>query len=457
MTYQHIKHLYWRAAFGTGVNDLKAAVKMTKAELVDRLFEDSNDIRYISVDTSALDHFTAQDVFRDKKKRMAFFKKSRQLLLELNSQWIRQFLGNEGLLRHRMTLFWANHFVCKDRNIYHTQHFINTIQRHALGDFGDFAKAISKEAAMLKYLNNKQNKKEQPNENFARELMELFMLGEGQYTEEDIKQSARAFTGYNHNFDGEFVLREQHHDDGYKSFFGRRGRYTGDDIIDIILEQEQCARFICEKIYRYFVNPQINSAHVALMTNMFYQDYNIARLMRFVFSSDWFYDDLNIGAKIKSPIDLFTGIVRTVPLEFEDEKDLFKIQKILGQTLLDPPNVAGWKGDRAWIDANTIMVRLKLPSLLLNEALIEMGKENLRSSLRKTYLKKNRGRRPFKAKVNWEVFASDYKTVNTAELPHFLIQGSMNSGTKAYLKSLEQSSKRDFCIQLMSLPEYQMC
>lgn len=127
-------------------------------------------------------------------------------------------LNPKELLRERMTLFWANHFVCKDSNIKYVQRYNNTLRTHALGNFRDFVKAVSKEAAMLNYLNGKQNRKQKPNENFARELMELFTLGEGQYSETDIKESARAFTGYNHDFEGNFKFRPFQHDNGIKSF-----------------------------------------------------------------------------------------------------------------------------------------------------------------------------------------------------------------------------------------------
>jgi uncharacterized protein (DUF1800 family) len=398
------------------------------------------------------------DLLDNNQKRRQFFQKSRELIMELNITWINKLIESPGSLRERMTLFWANHFVCKDNNIYHVLNYHNTIRTHSLGNFGDFVKAISKEAAMLKYLNNKQNRKQKPNENFARELMELFTLGEGNYTEQDIKESARAFTGYSHNFEGEFVLRRLHHDYGYKSFLGSRGRYSGDDIIDIILQKKQCAKFICAKIYKYFVNPKLNRAHVNQMAEVFYKDYDIEKLMRFVFMSDWFYKAENKGSKIKSPVDLLVGLAQTVPIKFEESKDLLKIQRILGQTLLNPPNVAGWKGDKAWIDANTIMIRLKLASLLLNNAIISLNEHgDFNDRFRARFYKRVKNKLPFKTTPVWESFMSSYNAIQTEALPNLLIQGEINKGTAAYVRSLNKNSKRDFCVQLMSLPEYQMC
>jgi uncharacterized protein (DUF1800 family) len=340
----------------------------------------------------------------------------------------------------------------------HIQQYNNTLRQYALGDFRKFVKAISKEAAMLKYLNGKQNRKHKPNENFARELMELFTLGEGHYTESDIKESARAFTGYNHNFTGEFVFRKFQHDYGFKTFFGKTARFDGDDIIDEILSNKQCARFICDKVYRYFVNPIPNNAHIEAMTNVFFKDYNIEHLMHFVFMADWFYAEENIGSKIKSPIEFLVGIANTVPVSFESERDLLVIQKLLGQMLLHPPNVAGWKGDKAWIDANTIMVRLKLPSVLLNNAMISLKEYgDFNDKFRKEYFKRSKGKLPFKTLPDWGAFSKDFKAIETADLSDIIIQGTINNGTAAYLKTLSKASKRDYCVQLMSLPEYQMC
>ncbi len=190
------------------------------------------------------------------------------------------------------------------------------------------------------------------------------------------------------------------------------------------------------------------------MAEVFFKDYNIENLMRFVFMSDWFYNEENIGAKIKSPIEYLVGMVNTVPVEFEREKDILKIQKVLGQTLLDPPNVAGWKGDKAWIDANTIMVRLKLPSMMLNNAFIP---SNENDEFRKQFFKNKKGKFPFKTQPNWESFSEKYRVVETDKLQNYIIQCPINKGTADFLEPLNKSSKQEYCIQLMSLPEYQMC
>ena len=340
MKQQDIQHLYLRAGFGITPSQLNNLSKLGKDQIVNELFQNSSKPSRLEIDTSDLQNFTLKSVIKDKKIRREFITKSTDKLKTFNTIWVNRLVTTDEVLREKMTLFWANHFVCRDNNIFHVQQYNHTLRTYALGDFGDFVKAISKEAAMLKYLNNKQNRKQKPNENFARELMELFTLGEGQYTEEDIKESAKAFTGYSHNMKGDFVFRKFQHDNDFKTFFGHTGRYDGDDIIDILLEQKQCARFICRKVYSYFVNDVINEDRVEELATIFYQDYNIENLMRYVFMSDWFYDTQNKGTKIKSPIEFLVGMSRTVPIKFEKTKDVLKIQKLLGQMLLNPPNVA---------------------------------------------------------------------------------------------------------------------
>lgn len=457
MTQRELQHLYWRAGFGINLSNQKIS-KTDKKTIIEDIFNNSKSISPLTVDVSYFNGIKLKDLKDNPKLQNELREKSRKKILDFNYAWINRLVRPKETLRERMTLFWANHFVCKDNNILYVQRFNNTLRAYALGDFKVFVKAISKEAAMLKYLNGKQNKKRTPNENFARELMELFTLGEGQYSEKDIKESARAFTGYNHSIKGDFVMRQRQHDEGIKTFFGKSGNFSGDDIIDIILRNKQCAYFISDKIYRYFVNPKPNKKHIEAMADVFYKDYNIETLMRFVFTSDWFYDKEHIGAKIKSPIEFLVGMANTIPVKFEREKDLIKMQRLLGQTLLDPPNVAGWKGDKAWIDANTIMVRLKLPSVIFNNAIISLKEQgDFNDSFREKYFKRNKGKLPFKTMPEWEVFLDNFKLVETENLQDYIIQGSINSGTSDYLKTLNKKSKQDYCIQLMSLPEYQMC
>ena len=454
-----IQHLYRRAGFGILPKPLKTLEKRSKNTVVNELFHKSEKCTPLKIDTSEIDALLDQTGIPTDEQRKKIRAYSRKKLLELNTTWISRLTNSEAVLREKMTLFWANVFVCKDNNVVYMQNYNNTLRKHALGNFRDFVNAISKEAAMTKYLNTQQNKKQKPNENFARELMELFTLGEGHYTEQDIHESARAFTGYSHNLKGDFVLRKFQHDNGQKTFFGKAGNLNGEDIVDLILEKKQCARFISKKIYRYFVNDTLNDTHVNAMTDVFYKDYDIAKLMRFVFSAPWFYDDTNVGTKIKSPVEFLVGMNQLVPVTFKNPKQLVYLQRQLGQILLDPPNVAGWKGGKNWIDSNTIVLRLKLPSLLLNDAYIskaETGEEDQMMRIKKEVFKKRFGRR-MNTSSDWAFFTKNFEKIPLEKLPEYLLAGHLNPKTKVFLERFEKVSKKEYSIQLMSLPEYQMC
>lgn len=169
---------------------------------------------------------------------------------------------------------------------------LDIIRVNALGSFKDLLHDVSKSAAILNFLNASQNKKDHPNENFAREVMELFTMGRGNYTETDIKEAARAFTGWSANIKGEFIFRRFQHDDGAKTVLGNTGRFEGEDILDLLLKEKQTATFITQKIYKFFVNETVDKQKVEWLANRFYKnDYHIGKLMDDIFTADWFYDE----------------------------------------------------------------------------------------------------------------------------------------------------------------------
>jgi uncharacterized protein (DUF1800 family) len=459
----HIQHLYSRAGFGLFPSELQKLRSHSKESILSELFSKSEMMEPLELNLSEFNVLLHDNAMKgmkkiDDKALRKLQQNSREKIKELNYAWLDRLRDSDSVFREKMTLFWANVFVCQDNAIWHIQQYNNTLREHALGDFRAFVKAIAREPSMSKYLNNRQNVKESPNENFARELMELFTLGEGNYTEQDIKESARAFTGWSFKQDGQFFLRKLKHDYGTKTFLGKTGEFDGDDIIDMILEQKQCARFICSKIYCYFVNPEISESHLKEITEVFYKDYDIKKLMQYIFSSEWFYDQKNIGVKIKSPVELLVGIQKIVPLEFQIPKQLLYLQKMMGQILLNPPNVAGWKQNRNWIDGNTLMFRMKLASLLLNNAVINLEeKGEFEDTFEAYYAKEKASKRFLKTTKNWEIFNKEYNSLSPAQLKESLIIASIDKDTEAFLDKLSIRSNRDYFIQLMSIPEYQLC
>ena len=458
---RHLIHLHWRSGFGITPSSLKSAKLLSKKKNVNSIFDISKKIEPIQLDLSEFNQFLKtpyknyKNIHGEEVATM-LRQKSQRMVRELNFEWLKKMASSDCVMREKMTLFWANVFVCRDNHILHIIQFNNTLRNHALGDFGAFVKAVARTPSMLKYLNNNRNVKLKPNENFARELLELFTLGLGNYSEQDIKEAARAFTGWNFKANGDFILRNNKHDENPKTFLGTSGNLGGDDVIDIILKQRQCAEFICRKIYTYFVNPSIDASHLNELTDLFYKDYNIEKLMRHIFMSDWFYGENNIGIKIKSPVELMVGIQKTVPSVFKKQRQVSYLQKMMGQILLYPVNVAGWKGGRYWIDSNSLMFRLKLPSVLLSSASISlMPKGEFEDDFSDFYKQKSQNFKVSDQALAY--FETHYAKITKDELKAILLLPKLDKDTEEMLNIYQHQNAYQYCIQLMSIPEYQLC
>ena len=336
MTQREIQHLYLRAAFGASISLVNQSHGIERRGLVDKLFDESAHptmIFAVSMPTGdQIQMAMNKDKTPEEKKMLREY--AREEDKKLNLAWLNKMMAGKEMLNEKMTFFWHDHFACKDENPIHSQSLNNTIRKYALGDFRQLLIAVSKEPAMLKYLNNQQNKKNAPNENFAREVLELFTLGRGNYTEADIKNAARAFTGW--GFDKQessFEFREKQHDYGEKNFLGTTGNLSGEKVLAIITDQKQCAKYITDKLYRYFVNEKGNDDRIADLSADFYASgYNIGSLMRNIFSADWFYEDENIGSRIKSPIELLASLGRQFDPSVMKEKQKAKLKADLQLT-----------------------------------------------------------------------------------------------------------------------------
>src|SRR5689334_14819551 len=299
------QHLMWRAGFGPAVEQLNDLSRYSPKQFYKALVKASEKRpEYVNVADNYLDglYKGLEDAGRmqkkelDKDERKMVQQKNRESIRNLNVYWLHEMVNSSAQLREKMAFFWHGHFACRNLNIFYQQGLLDVIRRNALGNFGTLLKEVSKSAAMLNFLNNQQNRKDHPNENFAREVMELFTLGRGNYTEHDIKEAARAFTGWSADLKGDFIFRRFQHDFGDKTFFGKTGNYDGDDVLDILLEQKQTAKFISQKIYKFFVNDEVDEPKVQWLATRFFQsNYDIKSLMQDIFTSDWFYDAKNIG------------------------------------------------------------------------------------------------------------------------------------------------------------------
>jgi uncharacterized protein (DUF1800 family) len=472
---QKIKHLYNRAGFGISPEKLNQLSHTSVEKAVKELIAQSKSIVPLQTVTAeevrlvkdalqaARSTPTMTETPREKIK--AIIKDRVEDMQAVNLAWLNRMVSGESMLREKMTLFWHGHFACRNHNAFFMQMQNNTLRTHALGNFGDLLIAISKDAAMLAFLNNRQNRKDSPNENFAREVMELFTLGRGNYTESDIKNAARAFTGWQFRGDGEFFFNERQHDAGSKTFFGKTGTFAGEDILQMLLENKQTARFVTTKIYRYFVNDTPDQAIIASLAEQLYRtDYDIGKLMQTIFTADWFYAPATVGSRIKSPVELLVGLQQTFGIQFQEAQNQLFLQKVLEQTLLYPPSVAGWKEGRNWIDSSSLLFRMQLPGLLFDSAEVVVEAKD-EGDVNTAYLSRRRGRN-IQATANWSALQRAFRHIKETEtldvLANYLLSYPLTRKQKDLIwreadKSTQEKLIQSLSSALTSLPEYQLC
>lgn len=477
------QHLMWRAGFGPSADQLEDLKSVSPQEVFKAIQKaSSKKPEYLDATDDYLKGLVkgiGEEGKReqlDKEEKRNIQQQVRYAIKSLNLQWLDEMVQSNAQLREKMSFFWHGHFASRNLNVFFQQSMLDVIRQNALGNFRDLLHEVSKSAAMLNFLNANQNRKDHPNENFAREVMELFTLGRGNYSEKDVKEAARAFTGWGANIRGEFVFRKFTHDDGNKTVLGKTGNFDGDDVLDVLLDQKQTARFITQKVYRFFVNDNIDTQRTEWLADRFYAgNYNISGLMEDIFTSDWFYDEKNIGVKIKSPIELLAGIRRILPMKLENEDSQLLLQRVLGQTLFYPPNVAGWPGGKSWIDSSTLMMRMRLPQLIsdkdeLNvkpksdddQMMGRMDKDDAAITKNKSM---GRAGKPIVAEIEWEPFLKNFDSVPREQLVDALngklLQVKPTFPVDLVKQYADGQSRESFvksaAIQIMSTPEYQMC
>lgn len=472
-----VAHVSWRAGFGTDVAVWEIWKKEKFGKVIQKVLQGAGkDMVEISVPQS--EEMEKQPVMNprqmSKDQRKELQKINREGIRDLNTSWLDTMAATSHPLQEKMSLFWHGHFACRINNVRYNQQLLSVIRAHALGNFGDLLSQVSKSPAMLQFLNNQQNRKQHPNENFAREVMELFTMGRGHYTEDDVKEGARAFTGWGYDRQGQFRFRPFLHDDGMKIFLGRKGNFNGDDVLKILLEQKATAYHITEKIYRYFVNDQPDENMIRPLAEKFYQsNYHIAGLMENIFRSDWFYDSKNVGNHIKSPVELLVGMHRAIPVQYQNPDVQILFQRILDQVLFYPPNVAGWPGGRSWIDSSTLLFRMRLPQIVYySEAFStrpkdmpdELTPSNMQGEMSDQFVR--RFARRIKAKPQWDEYVNSYKDIPDAQLPEavadrLLVNLPGRANLDILQKNITSSTREDrlkmLSLAVMSMPEYQLC
>ncbi|HMO38850.1 MAG TPA: DUF1800 domain-containing protein [Saprospiraceae bacterium] len=357
---RRVTHLYRRLGFGAGFAEVNAALAQAPGALVDTLLNTA-----AALPTSPEPEWAYWDISRYANQEMAI-----EHIFQWRRRWVLEMLTNG--VREKLALFWHNHFVTRLDSYFCPSwmyQYHKLLQQYALGNFRDFVYEIGKSPAMLVFLNGVQNTRFNPNENYARELYELFTLGrDNGYTQQDIVQTARALTGWNgitqQTLCGEIAFVPAFFDPGQKTIFGRTGNWGYDDVHRLLFEErgELVAQHICRKLYRAFVSPQVDEAIVAELADIFLtHDFELLPVLRVLFKSEHFFDDVHIGVLVKSPLETMLTLLREgnfqIPWGDTELDGLLYLSSELGQDLFNPIDVAGWQGDRTWVNSNTLTGR----------------------------------------------------------------------------------------------------
>jgi uncharacterized protein (DUF1800 family) len=339
-------HLYRRAGFGGGLADLRAAVKRGHLETIDLLFNGDKD----------------SPILTESKEKRAVTRPRAKDIYDLRGWWLHVMLHTGHPLQEKMTLFWHNHFATSIEKVGRVGPMIEQnyrLREHALGQFGPLLLEMSKDSALLFYLDADSNKINSPNENLARELLELFTLGVGNYQETDVRSAALALTGWQTK-DGPALFVEKEHDDSPKKFLGQEGKWRREDIVRIILEQPAVSRFLVRKLYSFLVSEaqEPPAALLAPLAESFRKnDYDIAAITKTILRSRLFYSVFAYRQRIKSPVEFVLGAIKAVAPNIIDAHAQVGRLEAMGQQLFSPPNVKGWLGGRSWLNTGSILAR----------------------------------------------------------------------------------------------------
>ena len=303
--------------------------------------------------------------------RKAFYMERGVHQQELKQWWLREMVVTPTPLTERMTLFWHSHFATSMQKVGEPQLMYRQnllLREYALGNYRDMLHAIARDPAMLMWLDGVANRKGAPNENFAREVMELFVLGEGHYTQQDVTEAARAFTGWSRNWQtGEFVFNPAQHDAGSKTILGQSGNFDGDAAIDILLDQPVAAEHIAGELCEEFISPHPDPVAVQHLAEIFRDNhYAIKPLLRALFSLNAFYDKSNRAQLVKSPIELIVGTLRQFDVHPSAWQPLVYEADGMGESLFAPPNVKGWPTGEQWINGTTLLRRKAFLERIMN-------------------------------------------------------------------------------------------
>lgn len=417
-------HLCRRAGFGATSQELDELVKRTPSQIARSFVTNAEAASQQDPETDAL---AAAMLATGNSRNLAAW----WLYRMLNSPWSGPEARMTSPLLEKLTLFWHGHFATSAEKVDDAEMMFaqnRLLRRHALGDFGAMTQQISRDPAMLIYLDSTTNRKAHPNENYAREIMELFCLGEGNYTERDIQELARCFTGWEVRRK-KFRFNKYQHDTGSKTILGETGQFGGKEGVGIVLKQNALPQFIAGKLIQFFVfdEPSAPEHLIAPLARLLREsDLNIAPVVERIFASNIFYSPLAVGQKVRSPVELGIGLLRC--LNGSSNLDLVA-QRLdeIGQAVFYPPNVKGWDGGRTWINTSTLLGRSKLVGELLRHETTRFDGQNLET------LARQNGVNSTEELVNWLdelLLAVPFRDAAKNELVKFMDQATGNKSRR---------------------------
>jgi uncharacterized protein (DUF1800 family) len=353
-----VAHLLRRAGFGATPAELDQYTALGFQAALERLLDPEH------VDDSAADA-SPPPMAMDPTDRDA-----RRKIEPARFWWFSRMLATQRPLREKMTLFWHTHFATANSKVQNAPLMLNQIQlfREAgLGSFETLLQRVTRDPAMLIWLDNRQNRKAAPNENYAREVMELFTVGIGNYSEDDVKAGARAFTGHTLDRSFQYTFNARQHDDSVKTFMGQTGPFDADDILAILVRHPATARFITSRLFRFFVHDSPQPGTLDRLAATFTSSgFDMRSVLRDLFSGPEFLSPAAYHAQIKQPVDLVVGSLKALAIP-DAGPDLVASLRRMGQDLLNPPDVSGWKGGPAWINSSTLFERFNVAARLTSQ------------------------------------------------------------------------------------------
>jgi len=442
-------HLFRRAAFGATHAELQQALEDGPQKAITRLLKGMPESKDYASNIAAI------------------MGPSRKNIAIARGTWIVRMLGPHPL-REKLTLFWHNHFATSVAKVNSAAYMVGQYElmyRHALGPFGPMLQEMSKDPAMMIWLDTIQSTQSTPNENYARELMELFSLGIGNYSETDIREAARAFTGWEIR-NGKFSFNKSQNDPGDKTFFGKKGKWQGEDIVRMCLEHAACPRFIARKLFRAYVSETIEpTAELIEPLATFYRESGMhtGLLLEKILRSNLFFASLAYRSKIKSPVEFALGIARGLEIRIS-ATNIANALEAMGQNLFAPPSVKGWDGGQAWLNGQTLLFRQNLALGLCSRSNfvvvpVQRQKEEEDWVVEPIELFERHGCKSAEAKVDFLLNAFLQGDVATETRQRLLDYAKQEPAAPVWWADSERErhAARALAHLVLTLPEFQLC